>query len=146
MDHKQIVLRLRDLVPAAKKAKYAVSLAAVRADLEAQNVGSMWVYVTPQSASFSPSPWGSGEVGQQAVVRFTVFVAVKNVRDTVGDAAADQLTTVLRPIRKALHGWSPEGANTPIELSSGRIAGFSDFVTLWQEDFVTGYSETTEES
>lgn len=146
MDHKQIVLRLRDLVPAAKKAKYAVSLAAVRADLLAQNVGSVWVYVTPQSATFSASPWGSGEVGQQAVVRFTVFVAVKNVSDTLGDAADDKLTAVLRPIRKALQGWSPEGANTPIELSSGRIAGFSDFVTLWQEDFVTGYSETTEES
>ena len=145
MDLGPIVQRVVDRVPAARRARFAISLPAALQDAAAAGTGELWVYVVPGSISANQND-AAGAVSQQVTVSFSVVVIVKNVRDARGDGASDQLNGLLGPLRKVLQGWAPPWANTPVELSRGRIAGFSDFVSVWQEDFLTGYLESNEET
>lgn len=145
MDLGPVVQRVVDCVPAARRARFAISLPAALQDAAAAGTGELWVYVVPGTTSPERND-AAGAVMQQVPVSFSVVVVVKNVRDSRGDAANDQLNGLLRPLRKALQGWAPPWANEPIQLGRGRIAGFSDFVSVWQEDFLTGYLESNEET
>lgn len=146
MDLKAAVLRLRETVTEARAVKYAMNLAVIKAQFGTQQVGDVWLYVSPGSETPARNPYGTGMVGQQISVQFTVFIVLRNVKDVLGDDAADVLEAVKRPVTKSLQGWHHPDANMPTEIASGRMVGFTDFVTVWQQDFLTGYSETTEES
>jgi hypothetical protein len=146
VDLKPYVERLRATVNEAKAVKFALSLAVIKEQFAVQQIGDAWLYVSPRSEEPSRNPYATGLVGQQIAVGFSVFIVLKNVKDVLGDDAADVLERVKRPVQKALQGWHCPGTNMPTEIGSGRVAGFSDFVTIWQQDFLTGTSESTEES
>jgi hypothetical protein len=146
MDLAPYIERIRSTVPAARSVRFAISLPAAVQDAAQIGAGDQWVYVIPGGTSASANPVAAGAVTQQVTVRFSVVIVARNVRDTRGEGATDDLNAVLSPLRKALQGWAPAWANTPTELGSGRIAGFNDFVSAWQEDFLTGYLESNEET
>ena len=145
-DLQPIIARLRDQVTEAKRCRFAMSLPAALQDAVAAGTGERWIYVVPGSTTASANPDAAGWMSQQITVQFSVLVIAKNVKDSRGEGAQDDLIVVVKPLRKALQGWAPVWANRPVELGRGRIAGWSDFVSVWQEDFLTGYSESNEES
>ena len=73
--------------------------------------------------------------------RLTVVLAVRNVSDSQGAAALDDLREIINEVRKALIGWRPTDETppdrTPLVWVGGDPVGFTDQVLLWAEHYST---------
>ncbi|MCY3566675.1 MAG: hypothetical protein OXH27_10895 [Gammaproteobacteria bacterium] len=101
------------------------------------------VYVVPLSENAPPSGV-TGLTRQRATVRVAAVIAVSNLRDESGAAAATELELVRDAVRAAWLGWQPEGAGQPAEYRSGRLLTFADRTVWWQDEYETTYTITQE--
>jgi hypothetical protein len=67
--------------------------------------------------------------------RLTVVLAVRNVADARGEAAADDLRSLSNDIRLALVGWRPDTGKTPLVFEGADPLGYDDQLLLWAEHF-----------
>ena len=78
-------------------------------------------------------------VVQREHMRIAVLLALTNRRDGRGEAGLDEIERWRAPVKAALIGWRPAGADRPVAFRRGALAGIGDGVVLWQDEFETSY-------
>ncbi len=78
-------------------------------------------------------------VSQRVTLRFSVVLAIQNLRDMQGDAAQTDLDPIRTAVLGALLGWQPAAADSPITYGAGRMVKWADGVLWWQDDYDTTY-------
>lgn len=87
-------------------------------------------FVLFAQAKAESSPFMDGVVQQQVGFDFSVALAVRNLADSQGKAAVDELQPVCQPLLDALLGWAPSADCTGCEFSEARLLDFINGV-LW---------------
>lgn len=134
-DPQWIITRLQTQVTALKRVAGSAEFAAASDDLKQ----TPSAFVIPASEKAAPSSTGTLVVSQYNTVRFSVAVAVQNLRDARGDKAQADLLALRVSILTALHGWQPHADFDPIEYSGGNLAGLNNQVLWWQDSFITAH-------
>ena len=111
----------------------AADLAAAAEDAVAPPAA--WVLREDEQAA--PNERLQGPVRQRLRCRVSVVLAVENVADARGEAADADLLALRRAVFAALIGWTPPGAETPVELAAGGRLGFDDQILWWGDLFTT---------
>jgi hypothetical protein len=130
-----VVTRLRDTVPALK-------LVGGAADF--QNAAESKPKVTPAAFVIPleemPSPNSMGNVViQRVAARIGVVWVVRNVSDTKGVQAKDDLDVLRKAGKDALLGWSPSGGFAPFERGPSALLAFRDGHMWWQDIYQTSF-------
>lgn len=76
-------------------------------------------------------------VSQRNATRFSVVLALQNLRDPRGEAAQQALRPIRVSIITALLGWPPGPEYDVCLFGGGRLLKLDDGVLWWQDDFVT---------
>lgn len=130
-----IITRLKDQVTSLKLAGGAADLASAAESLKQKPAA----FVLPNSERASGSTTGTMAVSQQNIVRFTVVIAVQNLRDARGENAQADLRTIRMAIATALHGWQPDSEFDPIQYGSGKLLQLTDQVVWYQDEYLTAH-------
>ncbi len=130
-----IITRLQTEVTALKRVAGSAEFAAASDDLKQTPAA----FVIPASEKTESSGTGTLVVSQHNTVRFSVAIAVQNLRDARGENAGVDLLALRNSIVTALHGWQPHADFDPIEYSGGNLAGLNNQVLWWQDSFVTAH-------
>lgn len=130
-----IITRLQTEVTALKRVAGSAEFAAASDDLKQTPAA----FVIPASEKAAPSSTGTMVVSQYNTVRFSVAIAVQNLRDPRGENAGVDLLALRNSIMTALHGWQPDADFDPIEFSGGNLAGLNNQVLWWQDSFATAH-------
>ncbi len=132
LDLANIVTRLSTEVPALSRVAGIAALESLQSALTALPAA----YLMPGAER----PDGAEEpnVARQVIrERLTVVLAVRNVADARGEAAADDLRPLVNAVRQALVGWRPESGKTPLIFEGADPVGYDDQLLLWAEHFST---------
>lgn len=78
------------------------------------------------------------EVSQLVVSSIGIICAIRNVSDSLGGAAQDELIDVRQAYFDVLLGWTPDDAAHPVEYSRGSLMGFSESILWWIDEFSAG--------
>lgn len=76
-------------------------------------------------------------VNQHVDDSFAVILAVKNVRDMQGVAAAAEMDTLRPLLSAALLGWTFDAAYEPIEYVGYQLVAYQDGLLFWSDHFLT---------
>jgi hypothetical protein len=130
-----VVTRLRDTVQALK-------LVGGAADF--QNAAESKPKVTPAAFVIPleelPSPNSMGNVViQRVAARIGVVWVVRNLSDTKGVQAKEDLDVLRKEGKDALLGWSPSGDFAPFERGPGALLAFRDGHMWWQDIYQTSF-------
>ncbi len=66
---------------------------------------------------------------------FAVVLAVRNVQDMSGAAAAADMDELTPALRTALLGWTPAAGYSPIEYVGYQLIAHQDGLMIWSEHF-----------
>ena len=69
--------------------------------------------------------------------QFSVIVAVRNVRDMAGLAAAEDIDALRPLVIDALLNWVPATDYDPIEYTGHQLIHYQDGIMLWADHFIT---------
>ncbi len=75
-------------------------------------------------------------VMQTVPIEVTVAYWVRNVSDSTGEAAMDDVEDLREAVVAALLGWKPEGQKAPLFYRRGEVISFSFGTVLWADRFV----------
>lgn len=82
---------------------------------------------------------GDEEIGcgitQVVEATFGVAIAIVNVSDAKGGAAAADLDAIRQAVREALLGWAPDGSEDGFEYAGGALLGFVGNALWWQDAY-----------
>lgn len=95
-------------------------------------------YVMPLDEDPRPSEV-DGFVLQEVRASVGVALAVANVSDAKGRAAAVGLESLRQAVMAGLLGWVPGDGCLPFEFGGGSLLGFRAGVLWWQDIFVTQF-------
>ncbi|SDX88191.1 phage tail terminator protein [Nitrosomonas halophila] len=130
-----IIARLSVHVPLLARCAGAAGLAEAAYDIKQFPSA----YVLPSAERPDGSRTGTMVVSQQNTARFSVVLAVRNLRDARGERAQSDLLCLREEIMAVLHGWQPDQDFDPIEYAGGRLLQLTDQVLWWQDDFLTAH-------
>lgn len=140
-DHNLVIARLKDQVPELQEVGGAADLASIQ-KLRDFRTPSAFVILAVET----PVPRQSGAPGaatrQMVQVQFGVVVAVRNYRDSKGQAAADDLRPELGRVRDALIGWVPPGLTgaRDCQLVQGKVIDYDTDTLVWTDLYQTQHS------
>jgi len=129
-----ILDRLNTHVTALRQTGGAADLAAARDDLRIAPAA----YVIPLRETPGRNELGEA-IWQRVTVRLGLVLAVRNVRDARGEAAAEDLEALRQSVRAALLGWAPAMGHDPLEYGGGRLLALTNAILWWQDDFTTAF-------
>ncbi|MCE7915420.1 MAG: hypothetical protein DYH15_12275 [Nitrosomonas sp. PRO4] len=132
-DPQWIITRIKAEVSSLKLVGGSADLGAAAESLKQ----SPSAFVLPNSERASGSSTGTMVISQLNTVRFSVVLAVQNLRDSRGETAQSDLLILRTAIMTALHGWQSDADFDPIEFSGGRLLQLTDQVLWWQDEFIT---------
>ena len=78
-------------------------------------------------------------VAQMVTASFGIALAITNVADAKGGGALLDIDALRKSVRQGLLGWTPDGAQFPMEFGGGALLGFKNGVLWWQDIYVTQY-------
>jgi hypothetical protein len=96
-------------------------------------------FVLPASETASENEFASQVVQQNVRVQFEVLLALRNLSDSGGASATDELLPLRHATRQALLNWVPEGAEEGCEFRSGQMLQFVNGTLWWQDRYSTAY-------
>lgn len=136
LDLQPTVTRIRDSVPALK-------LVGGAAEFENATNAAMALpaaFVLPARDRGGSSPFGNQIVEQQIDSEFAVVLAVRNLSDSTGSAAAQQsLKPVRDAVADALINWPPDPDFFGCEFSNGQLTLFENGVIWWTDTYRTSH-------
>lgn len=94
-------------------------------------------FVLPARERAAPSPFMDRTVEQMVDFSFSVAVAVRNLSDSTGAAAVDELEFIRAPLRDALLGWPPADGYNGCEFDTGDFLAFMNGVLWWGDVYRT---------
>ncbi|WP_420553978.1 phage tail terminator protein [Neptuniibacter marinus] len=130
---------LADEVSAVQSVGGAADYAAVT-EMRGFRHGTAYVVLAQEVNTADPDAQpGARQRGKsQALVTFGVIVAVRNYRDSTGDAAKKDAMPLIGSVRKALLGWTPDlGIMRPIAWKQGDVLDYDKNTLLWIDVFTT---------
>ncbi len=80
-------------------------------------------------------------LSQRVEDSFAVILAVKNVQDMQGKAAAAEMDTLRLGLNAALLGWTFDAAYEPIEYAGYQLIAYQDGLLFWADHFLTRHYE-----
>lgn len=78
-------------------------------------------------------------INQSVADNFFVILAVKNVRDMHGAAAAAEIDEMRPRLSAALLGWPVASGYNPIEYAGYQMLHYKEGLMLWADHFKTGH-------
>lgn len=78
-------------------------------------------------------------IRQQVKDSFAVILAVRNVQDMSGAAAAAEMDELTPLLRKALLGWATDASYSPIEYVGYQLIAHQDGLMFWSEHFKSSH-------
>lgn len=121
--------------PAFMKVSGAANLAVAMEDMKIPPVA----YVIPLADVAKPNSLLGMAVEQHVIERFGVVLAVRNLRDILGDAVNSDLENLRTLTISTLQGFQPSNEYDPIQYGGGRILKLDVSTIWWQTEFITGY-------
>ncbi len=97
-------------------------------------------FVIPGSETAGDNPFMAQMVEQRVGFEFVVVLAVRNLVDSKGASAVDDLEQFRKPIADALLNWMPDGADEGCEFRGGILMDFINGVLWWADTFSTAYT------
>jgi len=94
-------------------------------------------YVLPERDSASSNNLDNG-VSQLGTMRFAILFAIRNLKDTTGKAAHDELKTLRELVMTQLLNWKPASRFKPITFNAGRLTLIRDRAVWWADSYQTG--------
>jgi len=79
-------------------------------------------------------------VSQRVDDSFAVILAVKNVQDMFGAAAAAEMDTLRPLLTAALLGWTFDAGYDPIEYVGYQLVAYQDGLLFWSDHFLTRHT------
>jgi hypothetical protein len=76
-------------------------------------------------------------ISQNVEDTFAVILAVRNVRDSYGLAASEDMDALRPTLQKTLLGWTFDAAYDPIEYVGYQLLHCQDGLLLWADHFLT---------
>lgn len=119
------------------KVSGAASFATALADLKNPPAA----YVIPLSDVAQRNALIGTSVDQRVDERFGVVLAVRNLRDTIGDAVNADLETLRKKTINSLLGMIPADGYNPICYGGGRLLKLDVSTLWWLLEFTTVYYE-----
>lgn len=129
----QVIARLQSQCPVLKMVGGASSLERAMAGLPAFPAA----FVMPIKETADESPFMDQLTQQRVLTQFVVVLAVRNLADDEGVAAAGTLWEVRERVRDALLGWTPDAAESNIEFVGGELSAFENGFLWWEESYRT---------
>ena len=93
-------------------------------------------YVLPLSERVLHNDGLGDDVTQVVEATYGIALALSNVSDAKGGAAAIDLDTLRDAVREALLGWCPAGCEDTFSYAAGALLGFANQVIWWQDAYV----------
>ena len=93
-------------------------------------------YVLPLSERVLHDDGLGDDVTQVVEATYGIALALSNVSDAKGGAAAIDLDTLRAAVREALLGWCPAGCEDTFSYAAGALLGFANQVIWWQDAYV----------
>lgn len=81
----------------------------------------------------------ANDTHQRVEVSLSVFLAVKNAKDSRGEAGQGDLETLRLAVRAALLGWSPAAGIEPLTYTGGELFRFEPGLIWWREGWRTAH-------
>lgn len=81
----------------------------------------------------------ANDVHQRVEVTLSVFLAVKNAKDSRGESGQGDLETLRQAARDALLGWSPQSGVEPLTYMGGELFRFEPGHIWWREGWRTAH-------
>lgn len=94
-------------------------------------------FVVPATSAGGVNALAAGGFRQPLRESFHVMIAMGNLGDARGEAAALDLAEVRDAVRQVLAGWSPGKGWTACELVSGGLIDITEGVLTWRDTFVS---------
>ncbi len=135
MDLHPIAVQIKSLTPALADIGLAGDFQTAMQNLRLKTPAA---FVLPGPERAGPNIYIQA-VGQLVTMRFSVVLAIQNLRDMQGDAAQTDLDPIRTAVLAALLGWQPGAADSPITFGGGRMLKWADGVLWWQDDYDTTY-------
>lgn len=132
-DPQLVIARLKDQVPALRKAAGAADFAAAAPDLKQTPAA----YVLELANTAERNSLATVAVSQRNEIRFGVMLAVQNLRDATGEKAQADTRTLREAVMTALLGWQPDADYDVLEYGGGRLLQLDNLVLWWQDDYFT---------
>jgi hypothetical protein len=76
---------------------------------------------------------------QRVAVTLGVILVVRNLSDSKGVAARQDMETLRQAVKAALLGWQPPGGYDPLERGRSGLLAFKDGHMWWQDIYLTSY-------
>lgn len=134
MDLAAIITQLKAGVPALKIVGGAADIVAASEALTA----SPAAFVI-EEADIAADNNIANDVHQRVEVSLSVFLAIKNAKDSRGEAGQGDLETLRLAMRSVLLGWSPEAAVEPLTYTGGEMFRFEPGLLWWREGWRTAH-------
>jgi hypothetical protein len=135
MLHDLIVAQIKTAVPELKKVSLVADLASAKADAKSFPCA----YVLTLSEQGGLPRYMSGVVAQQRTARIGVVLAVRNVRDAAGTAAAGDMDALRAQVDAALFGWKPDEAHGALIFTGGALLALLDGEVWWRDEYTTAF-------
>ncbi len=129
-----IITRLETQVTALKIVGGAAEIAAASAALPA----SPAAFVIEETDRAGENAVAN-DIHQRVDVSLSVFLAVKNAKDSRGEAGQGDLETLRLAVRAALLGWAPATDIEPLTYAGGELFRFDPGLIWWREGWRTAY-------
>lgn len=130
-----LVARLKLAVPLLRTVGKAADL--TQAQQGAASRPLPCAYVVALGEQSADSFAATGATTQTRIPRLGVVLAVKKVRDLIGDAAGTDMDALRLQVDAALFGWLPEASYTPLLFTQGRLLGMLDSELWWMDEYTT---------
>ena len=111
--------------------KGAADLAAAQEDLQRD---TLYVVLVREEAGENTL---ENAVRQRRTLHVGIVLGLTNVRDKRGEAARREIDLRNEAIIRALLGWEPPAAESPMYYQGGRLLSITRSVNWWQSDFET---------
>lgn len=96
------------------------------------------VFVIPLEENPSPNEVDSFVI-QRVAVTIGVILVVRNVSDTTGEAAGEDMETLRKAVKDQLLGWQPSAEYDPLERGRSGLLTFKDSHMWWQDIYLTTF-------
>jgi len=131
-----IIARLKAQVSGLRKVGTAADLAGAQADTQNQFPCAFVLVLAEQGGA---PRYMSGLTAQKRTPRIAVVLAVKNVRDMIGNASGGDMELLRQQTDAALFGWMPDGDHAPLIFASGKLMGLLGGELWWQDEYTTEF-------
>lgn len=94
-------------------------------------------FVLPLSETAQPNRLAMNDFDQELSVRVGLVIVVRRLNSSTGAGAESALDSARDAARRALLGWMPASADTPMEFVQGRLLKLQDGLVWWQDEYLT---------